>query len=91
MKDKKDFGVLLDFYSKGCAPCKRMDPVITDFAESNDHVEVRRIEANEAPEVFEKYDISSVPTYVFLKDGKERGRLSGICDRKEIERLVSEG
>ena len=84
-------GVLLDFYSAGCAPCKRMDPVIRSFTEQNDAVEVRRIEANDAPEEFKSYNIGSVPTFVYLKDGREKGRISGVCGIKDIERLVSEG
>ena len=84
-------GVLLDFYSAGCAPCKRMDPVIRSFTEQNDAVEVRRIEANDAPEEFKSYNIGSVPTFVYLKGGKEKGRITGVCGLKDIERLVSEG
>ena len=91
MKKEKDRGVLLDFYSEGCAPCKSMDPVIREFSEQNDHVEVRRIEASAAPETFESYGIGSVPTFIFLKNGKERGRISGVCGKRDIERLVSEG
>ena len=84
-------GVLLDFYSAGCAPCKRMDPVIRNFSEQNDAVEVRRIEASDAPEEFKSYNIGSVPTFIYLKDGKEKGRITGVCGLKDIERLVSEG
>ena len=91
MKKEKDRGVLLDFYSEGCAPCKRMDPVIREFSEQSDLVEVRRIEASDAPDVFENYGIGSVPTFIYLKDGKEMGRISGVCGLKDIERLVSEG
>ena len=91
MSDKKEGCVLLDFYSKGCAPCRRMEPVIGEFSEANEHVEVRRIEASDAPEVFDKYGIGSVPTLICLKDGRETGRISGICGRRDIERLVSEG
>ena len=91
MSENKEKRVLLDFYSAGCAPCKRMDPVIRDFAEASDSVEVRRIEASEAPDAFENYGITSVPTFIYMKDGKEKGRITGVCDRKDIERLVSEG
>ncbi|MBQ7714638.1 MAG: thioredoxin family protein [Clostridia bacterium] len=90
MKEKNN-GVLLDFYSKGCAPCKRMESVINEFSEANDVVEVKKIEASESPEVFDSYGIAKVPTFVYMKDGKEKGRLSGVCSKKEIERLVSEG
>ena len=88
-EDKR--GVLLDFYSKDCAPCKRMDPVITKFTETNDLVEVRRIEAHDSPEAFDRYGIMSVPTFIYEKDGKEKGRINGVCGLKDIERLVSEG
>ncbi len=90
MKEKRD-GVLLDFYSKGCVPCKKMESVINEFSETNDVVEVRKIEASESPEEFKNYGIASVPTFIYLKDGKERGRIAGVCDKREIERLVSNG
>ena len=90
-KENEDKRVLLDFYSAGCAPCRRMEPVIREFAEASDLVEVRRIEASEAPDAFENYGITSVPTFIYMKGGKEKGRIAGVCDRKDIERLVSEG
>jgi len=91
MRNEKKGAILLNFYSEGCIPCKKMDSVVTEFAEENDAVEVRRIEASSAPETFDKYGIGKVPTFVCLKDGKERGRIVGECGRRDIERLVSEG
>ena len=91
MKGEKTERVLLDFYSEGCAPCKSMDKIISSLAEEPDFVEVRKIEASEAPEIFDRYDVERVPTLVFLKDGKERGRISGVCGKRDVERLVTEG
>ncbi len=87
----KDAGVLLDFYSEGCAPCKRMEPVIKNFESQDYGVAIRRIEASDAPDAFENYGIRSVPTFVYLKDGKEKGRITGVCGLHDIERLVTEG
>ena len=87
----KDAGVLLDFYSEGCAPCKRMEPVIKNFESQDYGVAIRRIEASDAPDAFENYGIRSVPTFVYLKDGKEKGRITGVCALRDIERLITEG
>ena len=42
------------------------------------------------PELVEKYEVSSAPTLVFFKDGKEIQRLTGVQKKVDLEKFISE-
>lgn len=81
--------VLLDFWATWCGPCRMMSPVIDDIAESmNTSIKVGKINIDECPELAQKYDVMSIPTFVILKNGKETGRTVGVQAREEIVKLL---
>ncbi len=81
--------VLLDFWASWCGPCRMMAPVVDDIAESmNTSIKVGKINIDECPELAQKYDVMSIPTFVVLKDGKETGRSVGVQDRSELVKLI---
>lgn len=81
--------VLLDFWASWCGPCKMMSPVIDDIAESmNTSIKVGKVNIDECPELAEKYNVMSIPTFIVLKDGIETGRTVGVQSREEIVKLI---
>lgn len=81
--------VLADFYSDSCVPCKRMSPVLAEIEEqSADSLRVVKININFDAELAEKYEVQSVPTLIFFKDGQEIERLIGAVKKSEITELL---
>ena len=78
---------LVDFYSDSCVPCKRMSPVL---AELEGKLYVGKVNIAYEPELVEKYEVSSAPTLVFFKDGKEIQRLTGVQKKADLEKFISE-
>ncbi|CAI6002078.1 unnamed protein product [Closterium sp. NIES-65] len=74
---KEGAPVAVHFWAAWCEPCKHMDVVFGQLAAENPHAKFLRVEAEEVPEVSEKYSVSAVPFFVFLKDGKVVDRLEG--------------
>lgn len=71
-------GVVVDFWSPWCAPCRALRPHLHKMAE--DRADVWRFVAvnTEAhPTVAEDYDVRSLPTLVLFRDGEEISRLAG--------------
>ncbi|MBP0964442.1 MAG: thioredoxin [Oscillospiraceae bacterium] len=77
--------VLADFYSDSCVPCKRLSPVIAEIEEQfGDKAKFVKININFDAELAEKYEVQSVPTVVFFKNGEEISRLNGAVKKADI-------
>lgn len=80
--------VLADFYSDSCIPCKRMSPVLAELEEENPEVKLVKLNINFGAETAIKYEVTSVPTLVFFRDGSEVQRISGAVRKAQIEEIL---
>ena len=71
--------VLLDFWATWCGPCKMLSPVIDGLADRYEgKVLVGKVNTDEQPELAIRFGVMSIPTVIFLKDGKEIDRKVGV-------------
>ena len=83
--------VLVDFYAEWCGPCKIMKPRILDVAERmGDNVKVVQIDVDKEKELATRFRISSVPTFIIFKNGKQQWRQSGIISALALMKLLQE-
>jgi thioredoxin 1 len=80
---------LLDFYADWCGPCKALAPTLERFASENPGVTVGKINVDETSNVVQAFGIRGIPTLVFLRDGREAGRLVGVTSQNAIHDLLS--
>lgn len=80
--------VLADFYSDSCVPCKRMSPVLAELEEENPGVKLVKLNINFGAETAAEYEVTSVPTLVFFRDGKEAQRVTGAVKKAQIEEIL---
>ena len=80
--------VLADFYSDSCIPCKRMSPVLAETEEAHPEIKLVKLNINFSAETAAKYEVTSVPTLVFFRDGSEVQRISGAVRRAQIEEIL---
>ena len=82
--------VIADFYSDSCVPCKRMSPLLAETEEANaDSVKLVKLNINFDAETAQKYNVTSVPTLVFFKDGDEKARLTGAVKKAQLEETIA--
>jgi thioredoxin 1 len=86
---------IIDFYAEWCGPCKAMSPMIEsmqkEFPEGNESgVTIRKVNVDSDPELAKKYNIRSIPTLVFIKDGVEKDRASGLKNKAFMEEKINE-
>ena len=76
---------ILRFSASWCQPCKMLAKNLenTDLG-----VPIEVVDIDAAPELAEQYGIRSVPTLVYLKDGKEVGRQMGVKTPLVLEEWV---
>ena len=81
--------VLIDFWANWCGPCRMMGPVVEEIAKSMESsLKVGKVNIDDNPELAEKYNVMSIPTFVVLKNGQETGRTVGVQSKEEIVKLI---
>ncbi|MGH7127263.1 MAG: thioredoxin family protein [Planctomycetaceae bacterium] len=80
---------LLAFTADWCAPCRQMKPVINHLKQQGHAVEEIDIDAHPLPA--QTFGVTSVPTFVFVKDGKEVGRYVGATSKECLVGLLKQG
>ncbi|MDO4283963.1 MAG: thioredoxin [Eubacteriales bacterium] len=63
--------VLVDFYADWCGPCKMMAPVVEEMETLYEgKVRIGKLNVDDNPEIAERYNVMSIPNFIFFKDGK---------------------
>lgn len=83
--------VLLDFYADWCAPCQEVSPVLEELAhEFEGKIRLARVnvDARKNEALVEKYEVYSLPTVVFVRDGREVNRITGAKGKEQYRAAV---
>lgn len=81
--------VLIDFYADWCGPCKMLAPVIEEVkTETADFLKVVKVNVDDNPELASQYGVRSIPTLVFVKNGKVVDQSIGFKPKKDILKMV---
>jgi len=76
--------VLLYFSAPWCAPCKAILPHLTALK----NVVVVKVDITGNPNTANTYKVQTLPTLVYLKEGKEVRRASGGMSMQQIQKLI---
>ena len=75
--------VLVDFWAEWCGPCKMIAPVLDELAtEYAGRVKVAKVDVDQQQPIAVKYNIQSMPTLLFFKNGQPAGQLVGAAHSK---------
>jgi len=70
--------VVVDFYADWCAPCRSAEPVLEQLSSTlAGRVKFAKVNVDESDGVTRSFGIHSIPTYLFVERGREKGREIG--------------
>jgi thioredoxin 1 len=82
--------VMVDFWAEWCGPCRMIEPVLEEIAEAADgDVTLMKVNVDENSALAARYDIRSIPTILFIKDGEIVDRVVGAAPRATLEDIVA--
>lgn len=82
--------VLVDFFAEWCGPCRMLGPILADLSEKLEgQVRIAKLDIDTAQEVTTRFQVTSVPTLILFKDGKEMERVVGLRDSESLEKLIT--
>ena len=88
---KENNNVVIDFFATWCVPCQMMSEVLRDTEkEYEDVIEVFKVDIDENQETAIRYDVTSMPTLVFFKDGEEVERKIGYIEKEELVSIIED-
>jgi len=82
--------IILDVYATWCGPCQQMTPIIEELEkEFGDEYKFAKLNVDEAREISIKdYGVTSVPTFVFIKNGVVKGKETGYMSKEVMKEKI---
>lgn len=87
LTDAGDQLVVIDFFATWCGPCKMISPKLEELAAEYNNVHIFKVDVDECEEIAMEYNISSMPTFVFIKNKQVIQQFSG-ANYDKLKQLV---
>ncbi|XP_038686869.1 TPR repeat-containing thioredoxin TDX isoform X2 [Tripterygium wilfordii] len=80
---------ILYFTATWCGPCRVISPLFTSLAAKYPKVVFLKVDIDEARDVAARWNISSVPSFFFIKNGKEVDKIVG-ADKSALKSKIEQ-
>jgi len=84
-----DKPVIIDVYASWCGPCQQMSPIFDELEkELRDSYKFAKLNVDEGRDLSIKYGVTSVPTFIFIKDKKVLGKETGYMNKEDLKEKI---
>lgn len=81
--------VVIDFYADWCVPCQALGPIFEEVAETyGQEVSFCKLNIDENKKLAISNQVLSIPTMLFIKNGREMERVNGPITKPALEEKV---
>ena len=82
---------VVDFWATWCAPCRMIAPMVEQLAtEYSGKARVAKLDVDSNQKTAMKFNVRSIPTILFFKDGKLVDQVVGAVPRPALEAKFKE-
>lgn len=80
---------LVDFWAEWCGPCRMMAPAIEELAAEYDgKATIAKVNVDNESELAVKFNVSSIPTLLVLKDGEIARQFIGVTSKSDLAQAI---
>lgn len=80
---------LVDFWAEWCGPCKMIAPMIEELAtEYEGKATIGKINVDNESDIAARYNVSSIPTLLVIKNGEEAKRFVGVTSKSDLAEAI---
>ena len=82
---------LVDFWATWCGPCRMVAPIVEQLAQEHQgSLKVAKVDVDANQGVATRYNIRSIPSILFFKDGKHVDTVVGAVPKSILDRKIAE-
>jgi thioredoxin 1 len=82
--------VMVDFWAEWCGPCRAIAPLLEELAAASEgRVTLMKVNVDDNPGLAARYNIRSIPTVLFLKEGAVVDRVVGAAPEAVLQAVVT--
>src|SRR5919201_5305663 len=81
---------IVDLWAPWCGPCRVLGPIVDELAREFDgRVKVAKLDIDSNPETMTRYNVRSIPTLLFFRDGRLVETIVGLRSKNELATRVA--